>query len=130
MSVEHAAAEEDLKGIQRKLTMALEEASELTARIDTLSHDKEARAAALARLAQEQDSLVQQKDDAEEQISKLEAQVPPSSHHTNVLASEHKVTCASFCISARALSISGWVCPSYGRCADTFVPVWFSWTPL
>lgn len=78
---------EDLRGMKQKLTLTLEEASELTARIDNLSHDKEASAAALAGLAQEQNRLIQQKADAEEKISKLEAQVivPPSSHHTNAL---------------------------------------------
>ena len=80
--MEHAATTEDLRGIKQKLTLTLEEASELTARIDNLSHDKEAGAAALAGLAQEQNSLIQQKADAEEKISKLEAQVivPPLSH--------------------------------------------------
>lgn len=82
LSVEHAATTEDLKGFKHKLAVALEETSELTARIDTLSHDKEAGAAALARLTQEQNSLIQQNADSEERVSKLDAQVILSSQAT------------------------------------------------
>ena len=86
MSVEHAATTEDLKGVKQKLTMALEEASELTARIDTLSHETETGAAALAQVTEGQNSLIQQQHDAEEEISKLEAQVIVlPSHYTNAI---------------------------------------------
>ena len=75
LSAEHGKTMDDLQGFKEKLRLALEEASELDARVTALSEDKEAGAAALAELTQEHSGLMQQKHDAQNTITQLEEQV-------------------------------------------------------